>query len=284
MPRKPKAEKPPDPDIELFELYGGQVQIRFKDSSHRYSVKCAGDEKFGHCPSVTTILNVLAKPALISWACNAVANFTRERFLALVEQNKFSVADVLRVIEESRNASDKLKDEAADIGIQAHDFLHRHWQAVIRKTDLPVIPSEAGPIKNCIEAALDWVSQHHVEPVLIEHPLYTRKHQITGRPDFIGRVDGELCVLDYKSTKAIYPELALQMAAYATMYGEEYEDLPRTRWGLRMDKLTGEFEDRCYKPDTLDQDFNTFMAAFTIYDRLKHLRRKPKEDTWLEEL
>ena len=55
-------------------------------------------------------------------------------------------------------------------------------------------------------------------------------------------------------------------------------ELPATRYGLRLDKESGAFEARCYLPETFELDWNTFQACFTIYDRLKHLRRKPKAD------
>ena len=66
------------------------------------------------------------------------------------------------------------------------------------------------------------------------------------------------------------------MTGYAEMHNEEFGQLPATRWGLRLDKETGEFETRKYGPETFELDKQTFLACFLIYDRLKHLRRKPK--------
>ena len=62
------------------------------------------------------------------------------------------------------------------------------------------------------------------------------------------------------------------------MHAEEFGELPATRWGLRLDKDTGEFEARKYKPETFDSDKESFLACFLLYDKLKHLRRKEKPE------
>jgi hypothetical protein len=187
-----------------------------------------------------------------------------------------------------RNAHDRAREEAAEIGVSAHDWLRDYWKGY-QSGVCPPMPEE-GKVRNCINAALDWFQQHDIKPLFVEQAQYSRIHKISGRPDFIGLVDGQLSVIDYKSTKALYPEIALQMAAYAKFHEEEWQlptaepgkYLPAVRYGLRLNKETGEFEARKY--DKLDLDFDTFLAAFKIYDRLKHLRRKPKPDEWLEEL
>lgn len=283
MPRKPKAPKPPDLDVETFSLYSGEVEISFKKSSHRYKVSDLGS-KPEQASSVTTILNCLAKPALIEWACRVCCDYVEENIRALIAGNSFSVEALLKVIADARSAHTRLKEEAAEIGTSAHDWLRDYWLAFMRDLPGPALP-EAGPIRNCTTAALDWFSQHKVVPLYIEQPIYSRQHKITGRPDFIGLVDGEPSVIDYKSTKQIWPECPLQMAPYAKFHNEERPDPPiEVRWALRMDKLTGEFEDRRYPPESLPEDFETFMCINTIYSRMKHLRRKPKSENWLEEL
>jgi len=195
----------------------------------------------------------------------------------LTAGNSFSVQDVFKIVEQARTAHDRTRQEAADIGTEAHDWLRDYWRAIIRKTDKPPTPVDP-KVKNCTTAVQDWISQHKVVPIAVELPLYSRILKICGREDFIGLVDDEFSVLDYKSTKFIYPEVALQMCPYGKMYHEEYGQLPETRWGIRMDKLTGEFEDRRYPPESFNDDWDTFLAVFKIYDRLKHLRRKPKPE------
>ena len=260
---------------EEFSLYNSEVQLRFNPSSHRYDVSDNGS-KFIQVPSVTTILNVLAKPALVSWGVKCACNYVEDNLRLLFAGESFSVEQIFKVVQDARTAHDRTRQEAADIGTEAHDWLRDYWRAIIRKTDIPALPEDP-LVRNCTTAVQDWISQHKVVPISIEAPLYSRQYKICGRSDFIGLVDGELSVLDYKSSKFLYPEVALQMSPYAMMYYEEGTEKPETRWGIRMDKLTGEFEDKRYPPATFEADWNTFLAVFKIYDRLKHLRRKEKK-------
>jgi hypothetical protein len=262
-------------DKQEFSLYGGEVVLSFAEKSHRYKVSDRGS-KPEHCPSVTTILNVLAKPALVEWGVKCACNYVEENLRLLFAGESFSVEQIFKVVEAARTAHDRARQDAADIGTEAHDWLRDYWRAIIRKTDYPVPPADP-KVLNCVTAVQDWISQHKVVPMSIETPLYSRQYGICGRSDFIGLVDGELSVLDYKSSKFLYPEVALQMSPYAVMYYEEGTQKPETRWGIRMDKLTGEFEDKRYPPETFDADWDTFLAVFKIYDRLKHLRRKEKK-------
>ncbi len=261
---------------EEFSLYNSEVQLRFNPSSHRYDVSDNGS-KFTQVSSVTTILNVLAKPALVSWGVKCACNYVEENLKLLISGNSFSVQDAFKIVEQARTAHDRTRQEAADIGTNVHDWLAAYWT----NEHCPAMPQDPKEVR-CIEAALDWISDHKVKPIRVEEAQYSRLHKICGRPDLIGHIDGRLSVLDYKSTKFIYPEVCLQMTAYAMMHAEEFRELPAHRWALRLDKETGEFEDRCYKPDSFDLDAETFLACFLCYDRLKHLRRKqkpaPKQD------
>jgi len=140
---------------------------------------------------------------------------------------------------------------------------------------------EGEKVRNCINAALDWFQQHDLRPVKIEEAQYSRLHKICGRADWIGYVDGTFSVLDYKSTRQLWPEISLQMSAYASLHGEEFGQLPATRWGLRLDKESGAFEAKQYKAEDFAIDWDTFLCCFKIYDRMKTLRRKPKKEDYL---
>lgn len=258
-------------------LYQGEVCLRM-DKNHRYTITDNGDSF--HCPSVTTILNVLNKPALVEWGVKCACNYMDERLKEIFSKEDFTVESIFQAVNEAREAHNRVKQEAADIGTDAHDWLAQYWLA---KLDLAPAPAalEEGPVQNCITAALDWVKQHEVTPVAIEQPLYSRIHRITGTADFFGNVDGSFSIIDYKSTKAIYPELCLQVTAYSSFYEEEHKKKVFNRYGLRMDKATGKFEDKKYPNESFDEDMNSFICAFKLYDRLKYLRRKPKKD-WID--
>ena len=45
----------------------------------------------------------------------------------------------------------------------------------------------------------EWEKQHKLEPLILEIPLVSDIYGFGGTPDFIGKVDGNLEILDYKS-------------------------------------------------------------------------------------
>lgn len=262
------------PDKQEFSLYNGEVVLSFAEKSHRYKVSDRGS-KPEHCPSVTTILNVLAKPALVEWGVKCACNYVEDNLRLLFAGASFSVEQIFKVVQDARTAHDRTRQEAADIGTNVHDWLSEYWKSGGRY--VANLPEEGTKERNCVLAAINWFAEHEVKPLRVEEAQYSRLLKICGRPDFIGMIDGQLSVLDYKSTRQIWPEVCLQMTAYATMHEEEFGEWPRTRWALRLDKETGEFEDKCYKPETFESDLETFKAVFLIYDKLKHLRRKEKK-------
>lgn len=264
-------------DKEFFDIYNGRVRIEYTDKTHKYRASLDGG-KFKHASNVTTILNVLNKPAIKPWAIRITCDYIEENIRALVERDTFSVQDVFTIIERARTWAETKREEAADIGTSAHDWIRDFWRATMRGTEMPAKPEERQP-RNCIENALDFFSQHKMGPVAIEEPLYSLETGVCGRPDWIGYVDDEFSIVDYKSTKKLWPECPVQMTPYAKMYEEMYGLLPKVRYGLRMDKEGGDFEYRRYKPEEFDLDWHTFGCIFTIYDRFKHLRRVVKPET-----
>jgi hypothetical protein len=62
------------------------------------------------------------------------------------------------------------------------------------------------------------------------------------------------------------------------MYEEEFGTKVARRWALKLGKFDGKVEPKPYPPNSLEIDYETFLAVFKIYDRLKHLRRKPKPE------
>lgn len=253
------------------------MRLKFNPKAHRYSISDREGKKF-QCPSVTTILNVLNKPALVEWGVRCACDFMCDSLSELFAADSFSPEQILDLVNQARQAHNRVKKTAADIGTEAHDWLAGYWKGM----SMP-LPPEGEPVRHCIDAAMKWIKEHDAKPYLVERPCYSRRYMITGTPDFIGLVDGEVTVLDYKSTKKIWPEVALQMAPYASMYLEEHGVEVKNRIAIRMDKVTGEFESRTYGKDTFDPDMDTFLSAFKLYDRMKHLSHKPKKD-WLEKI
>lgn len=179
------------------------MSLTFNAVTHRYRM----DRK--HVSGVTTILGkAIPKDGLKFWAANEVAQYVADKpdeIATLREMGGTKLYNVLK-----RVPFDK-RDDAGKRGTDIHEVAEQivHGEAVD-------VPESLMPYVDDFARFLDtW----QVEPILTEKSVGHRGLWYAGRPDFIGRVGGifggQVTCLDWKSSKGVYAETALQTAAYA---------------------------------------------------------------------
>ena len=116
------------------------------------------------------------------------------------------------------------------------------------------------------------MKENDVEWHSVEQKLYHRGHKFAGTVDATATVNEEYCVIDFKTSKAIYAPYHLQCAAYAKaiedMTGKEVEKA----YVLRFDKNTGEFE--AQSSVEILENFVAFLGFLEGYNRLKELENR----------
>jgi hypothetical protein len=234
----------------------------FYPNSHRYKY----DGQW--VPAVTTILNRLAKPALIQWAADqAVEHIIREcpRIDENVDQGEYRVfSDQL---EAARKAHAKTRDAAGDVGTALHEYARARLAG-----EKVALPDADEPTQKVVAAFEEWRAGHEIIPLGLERRVYSLKHNFAGTCDFFGTIDGRLCVLDFKTGKAIYDEFWLQTAGYACALAEEHPHLrPMARWIVRLDKRSGEFEAVVKPPSAV---FTDAWVRLVELDRFMRLFKK----------
>ena len=76
-------------------------------------------EGLGEMPSVTTILNgAIPKPALVPWATKMALE--RVRQILIESPSPSTEEDIDRIIDAARKTPERVRDEAANFGTQAH--------------------------------------------------------------------------------------------------------------------------------------------------------------------
>jgi hypothetical protein len=227
-----------------------------KKSDGRKFTRIDGEQRFydiegvGKFPSVTTILGVLGKPALIGWAKKQVALAIQPILKDLYDQ-KISPTDldVDAIIKMAKQKPQKIMEEAGDIGTQVHRWLEvivkekigtpqLEWEALEKKVE--VTTDER--VKKCVSAFFKWANKHHFDPLESELMVYSKRFEYAGTFDAIGYVDGILTLIDFKSSKAFYPEMGIQLAAYRHAYQEMTNKKIPALLVLRLGKEDGEFE------------------------------------------
>lgn len=165
-----------------------------------------GDSRFW---SVTTILKAVPKPALVNWAAKMVAEWAvdnLDQVNALVKKDEKDAAVSLL-----KGAPWRSRDRAANVGTHVHELV----SAMILGTPWDDWPPELEPY---LENFLAFVNDYDVTFEASESQVYSRAEKYAGSFDFIAKIpklgDG-LFIGDTKTGKGIYPEVALQLAAYA---------------------------------------------------------------------
>lgn len=219
----------------------------------------------GPWPGVTTVTDVLDKPALINWKKEQVAKAAiaaAERLIADRESGNIeaAIAYLLATRNEGTNSRER--------GTRIHHALERILlrQAVeVEDRDMPAVVG-----------ARTWLNEHKVRPLEVEAYLINETLGYGGTCDLIAEIDGEVWLLDWKSSKsvawpsgAVYDEMRLQLAAYARAEfiarpgdPEQYPLPEITRHGILHVTDGGT---RLYAADVTEADWTAFRACLWLY-------------------
>ena len=242
----------------LLEYHDGQdVELDFNEKKHYYTVE--GE----YAPSVTTILDSIAKPALIPWAANEGAKF----FISHAHED-MKEEDMAKGI---RGAYRTSSGQALNIGMEVHKWCEEAILWKLGKGETP-LPLERAESKNAINAFREWTKANDVEWLTVEEKVYHRGHKFAGTVDATAIVNDDYCVIDFKTSGAIYSAYHLQCAAYAKaiedMRGKEVDKA----YVLRFDKKTGEFE--AGSSVEIMDNFIAFLGFLEGYSRLRTLENR----------
>jgi hypothetical protein len=166
--------------------------------------------------------------------------------------------------------STKFKDKMADIGTIAHLLVMHHLKGTTPDLD-EFSKADIDTANNCMKSFYEWEKIHKLEPTLLETPLVSDIYNYGGSPDFVGKVDGVMEIIDFKTGKAIYGEYLTQTAAYRQLVKEKGYIVNRARI-LRIGRDDSEgFEERL--TTKFDLDFELFRHCLAIYNIQKELKR-----------
>lgn len=165
------------------------------------------------------------------------------------------------------------RDEAASIGTLAHEMVEADINNEPFNAD-EYAPELIAKASRAFEAYKSWASASSLEVIAQEMPLVSEKYQYGGTPDAIGMVDGELCIVDWKTSKGIYPGMLCQVSAYKQLWEENNPQDPITGGFhiCRFDKETGDFAHHYYSE--LDDAWEMFKICRQAYELDKVLKKR----------
>lgn len=203
-------------------------------------------------PSVTNVIGALNKPALPRWAAKVVA----EQAWAL--RGSLENLDEAEAIDLLKGSPWRSSTRAADRGTTIHDRLEQLTNGLEPSGPLT---GEALEYAKGIDA---FLADHDIEPWQTEVTVFGDGY--AGTADFLGLLDGVAVMLDYKTGKGLYDEVALQLTAlrYADVMvvDGEVRDLPDTQCGVAvLITKTGYQIRRVEDPDGAMRAFEGLLAA-----------------------
>jgi len=195
-------------------------------------------------PSVTTILGILNKPALIDWAWKLGTEGIDYK---------------------------QVRDQAGDVGTLAHYFILCDIKG--EKPDTSEYSAEAiDKAETCLLKYWEWRKTNPIRPIMVEEALVSGQYRYGGTLDcFAERADtGEFVLIDFKTCKAIYNEHFIQLSAYENLLAEA---------GYRFDKAMilriGRDENEGFEVrdiGNLDKYFEIFKHCLNIYRLYKEVK------------
>lgn len=210
-------------------------------------------------PSVTTVLGIVGKgEALKHWAANEVAKY------AVNNRKAWETLDTAAAIDLLKREPLRFLDRAASRGTDVHALAEAY-----AKTG--VMPPWADEISGYVDALRRFFDEHQPTPVLVEHTVFNREIGYAGSFDMVCKLtafDNANVVLDYKTSKAIYPDVAAQLAAYAR--GIEYVDgdqlpaMPEIAHAVAV-RLAADGTYQMVQCD-IDSGWRYFKAVRAVYD------------------
>ncbi len=185
--------------------------------------------------SVTTIIDAgLPKPALINWAKKVTAEYAVDKYKALGvildDAGREGAVDWLK------DASYRQMKKAGDLGTLVHDYA----EAYVLDAPMPPAPKDVAPY---MAQFLKFLDDYQPKFSAVEAPVISKAQRWAGTLDAIMEIDRDRfdaaaiwifedrrdgivqpterlpsptlrLLVDYKTGKGVYPEVALQLAAY----------------------------------------------------------------------
>lgn len=217
-------------------------------------------------PSVTTILGLLNKPGLVPWAYN----------LGLAGKDM-----------------EAARDGAADAGTIAHWWAEQDIKAPLppgsdwkesrpnyvilggkapRKVYLSDIdPEVLAKAEGAFEAYRTWKSMTRLELVASEVSLVSEELGFGGTLDAIGKIDGKLLLIDFKTSNGTYWDHLLQIAAYGRLWNENHapDEHVQGYQLIRFGKEEGDFHQSHFPQ--LEKAWMCFAHLVPVYSLKKQI-------------
>ena len=191
----------------------------------------------------TTVTGILNKPLLVAWANNLG--------LKGIEVGKYV-------------------DDLANVGKLAHEMIHCHLTGKELDTS-DYSKKDIDRAENAVISYFNWEKGKNIKIILAEIPLVNERKQYGGTPDLYAEVDGVKTLLDFKTSKSIWPEHLIQVVGGYKPMLEELGHKVDQVIVLRVGRTENEgFETRTITDNKVyEQIFDHCLAIYQLNKLIK---------------
>lgn len=284
------------PKGEVFSFYEGKVNIEKKPWGDHYRfVKIETGE--GGMLSATACTKKLDKSdILIKWAVGLVGSHIRTHF-GESKSEMFSKDEIYLVVDEAVTKPEEKKVKGGQAGEIIHQYAHDFAKAVLSKSSLPTFnhldekDEVQGKALNGINAFLTWYNNNHVVFMKMEDVVYYNSFlagdskagepviEYVGIRDLFAKVNGQLEVIDYKTSKGIYSDQRYQGSCYWKAHNSN-AGKGNKAVGVRIlnfGKETGDLIEKFIPSNEVEKDFRAFVGLHMVASREKELDQEYRD-------
>lgn len=246
------------------------MSLKFFEKAHKY--KLDGKPVQG----VTTLLKEgLPKPALVYWSAKSVAEYVIDNPESVQQLREMGRGPAVAAL---KGVPWQKRDEAGIRGTDVHELAER----VIHGEQVDVPEHLVEPVEHYVR----WLDAFAVEALHTELPVASRRWGYAGKFDAIVRIGrgdwaGRVALLDWKTSKGVYGETALQTAAYASAEFmaptvDDEQPLPQIDCTgvLHLTTDAAELHPLAKTPDEIAEHFRVF----------NHIAYVAKRSAWIKDL
>lgn len=160
------------------------------------------------------------------------------------------------------------RDKAGDIGTLIHAAIEARLNG-----EALIIPTPPEGLK-AFNAFLEWERQNKIQIIEQEVQLVSEEFKYGGTLDAVGRIGDQHVLLDWKTSKGVYKNYLLQLAAYTRLWNENCpgREIESGAWLVRFSKTDGVCE-----PYFFD-DLTAAWGQFLLFRQAYALEAKLNED------
>lgn len=221
--------------MEVFRLYENRLELKFDEDRHLYTVEGEPVE------SITGVLKVINKPALIPWAVSEAGKYLQKN---MVPGQSLDEVQIKNLIDGAKKAHTMRSGSAADIGTMGHK-----WIEDFIKGENPPLPINE-QLRGIATSFMNFAKGHKIEFLDSERKVYSIENRVAGTVDALLRLDGKLTLADWKTGSGIYPEYFLQMGGYDICITEE-ESFVASGKGEKFEEIQQHMIVNCAKDGSL---------------------------------